>query len=292
MKEYLVFVCRGGIGKNIAATAVVKALKSKYKESKIIIVTGWIDVWINNPNVYRCFNFNQTNYFYEDFVKDKDVSIFAVDPYSAEDFLFKNKHLIEIWCDLIGVEHREEMPEVFITYKENQFYSQKFLRKKPIFLVQTNGGINNQFPMNWARDLDISTATDVIENFVESHHIIHVKLEDQPIIDPNIEVFLGSIRELIVLTSLADKLFLIDSAVQHIAQAVSKKATVCWTGTSDKVFGYPIHTNIYPIKEKDMEINPLAFLEEIDISSDPRAYPYDTNRIFSVTEIVESLNGI
>jgi uncharacterized phage-like protein YoqJ len=68
MNEYIVFEIKGGVGKNVIATAVIKALKKQYPESKILIVTAWDDLWYNNPNVYKVFKFGELKYFYDDYL--------------------------------------------------------------------------------------------------------------------------------------------------------------------------------------------------------------------------------
>jgi len=57
----IIFEINGGIGKNIMATAVCKAIKTQYPNDKLIVVTAYNDVFIYNPNVDRCFNFISLN---------------------------------------------------------------------------------------------------------------------------------------------------------------------------------------------------------------------------------------
>ena len=73
MKKYIVFHIEGGIGKNIMATAVVKAIKKQHPDREIIIVSPHSGLWLNNPDIYRIYLMGQTPYFYEDFIKDKDI---------------------------------------------------------------------------------------------------------------------------------------------------------------------------------------------------------------------------
>ena len=76
MKKYIVFHIEGGIGKNIMATAVVKAIKKQHPDREIIIVSPHSGLWLNNPDIYRIYLMGQTPYFYEDFIKDKDTLVF------------------------------------------------------------------------------------------------------------------------------------------------------------------------------------------------------------------------
>ena len=67
----LIFTVSGGAGKNVLATAVVKAIKKANPETNIIVVTAYKDVWMYNPNVYRTYAFGNTPNFYKDYIKDK-----------------------------------------------------------------------------------------------------------------------------------------------------------------------------------------------------------------------------
>ena len=117
MSKYIVFEIKGGAGKNVMATAVIKALKKQYPESSIIIVTAWDDLWYNNPNVYKILKFGELKYFYDDYIKDKDTKIMILNPYDAEDYIYGRKNLIEIWCDLYNIPYNGEQPELFFTQK-------------------------------------------------------------------------------------------------------------------------------------------------------------------------------
>ena len=88
-KKYIVFHIEGGIGKNIMATAVVKAMKKQHPDREIIVVSPHSGLWMNNPNVYRIYVMGQTPYFYEDFIKGKDTLVMKSDPYLHQDYISK-----------------------------------------------------------------------------------------------------------------------------------------------------------------------------------------------------------
>ena len=68
----IVFQINGGIGKCVIATAVCEAIKKEYPESKLIVISGYPDVFLNNPNVDRAFAFGGFSYFYEEYIEDKE----------------------------------------------------------------------------------------------------------------------------------------------------------------------------------------------------------------------------
>jgi hypothetical protein len=166
---FSIFHIEGGIGKNILATAVIESLKKSEPEREIIIVSAWPQVWFNNPNVSQIYPMGQIANFYKNYIKDKDTKIFRMDPYHTEDYILNKKHLIEIWCDLIGVECLTLKPQLYFSALELDNVMNKMLNNvtKPIFLLHTNGGGAgpNARPYSWYRDIPIQNATEIGDNF-------------------------------------------------------------------------------------------------------------------------------
>ncbi len=50
---FAVFHIEGGMGKNIMATAVIRAFKKANPEYKIIVATAWDAPFFYNPDVFR-----------------------------------------------------------------------------------------------------------------------------------------------------------------------------------------------------------------------------------------------
>ena len=239
----IIFQINGGIGKCIMATAVCEAIHKQHPKANLIVVSGYADVFLNNPNVYRTYNFNGFSYFYDEFVKDKEVLLFAHDPYLETNHLKQNEHLIKTWCEMFDIPYNGEQPELFLTEREKQFYENKFVADKPIMVIQTNGGAQTEHKYSWARDIPSSVAIKVIDAFRKDYNIIHIKREDQIGFDYTYPVT-DTFRALCVLNSLSNKRLFIDSFAQHTAAAMDMPSTVCWVANKPEVFGYEIHDNI------------------------------------------------
>ena len=52
-KKYVIWHIDGGLGKNVASTALIKDLKLKYSDRKLIIVATYPDIFLNNPFCYN-----------------------------------------------------------------------------------------------------------------------------------------------------------------------------------------------------------------------------------------------
>jgi len=72
----IIFQINGGIGKVIAGTAICASIKSKYPNDKLIVVSGYPEVFLGNPNVDRAYAFGQQQYFYQEYIeKTEDTEL-------------------------------------------------------------------------------------------------------------------------------------------------------------------------------------------------------------------------
>jgi len=140
----IIFSISGGIGKSITATAVCKAIKKKYPSDKLIVLTGYPEVFSNSKDVDMAFGFGQEAYFYSKYIENQDLIIMANEPYNVTEHILCKEHLIETWCKMFDVPYDGEQPEVIINERERTFFKQKYYSDKPIMLIQTNGGAAGQ----------------------------------------------------------------------------------------------------------------------------------------------------
>lgn len=288
-ERYLILSISGGIGKNIMATALVKGLKKKYHDRKIIVITAWKDVWMYNPDVYRSYVFNSASYFYSTFIADKDVRVFALEPYQSEGYILKKEHLLVSWFKLCGIEYDNEQPELYFNQREIEFVQNNIVRGDSILLLQTHGGGQSDIKHSWMRDMPLDTAKEIVDSFKGTVRIIHVRRPDQiPLQDT--EPFNGSIRELFILIRFSMYRIFIDSMCQHAAAALQKKSTVLWIRNSPYILGHEIHDNF--VTDVVDELNSLDFsmLEPYDISGQIVQCPFkEGTKLFDSKEIIESI---
>ena len=287
----IIFQISGGLGKSIMATAVCSAIKKKYPESNLIVMSAYSDVFLNNPNVDRSYHFGGSSYFYTDFIEDKDFLLFAHDPYLETAYLKQDEHLIKTWCEMFDLPYDEEKPELFLTQREIDFFTSKFATDKPIMLMQTNGGAQTEHNYSWARDLPTSAVLKVIDYFKDDYYIAHIRREDQQEY-PNTIPVTDSFRTLCILLTLSQKRLLIDSFAQHAAAALDLPSTVCWVVNKPEVFGYDLHTNIQANEFTNKPELRHSYLSKFNIAGDLLEFPYNSeDEIFDVDAIIESLSA-
>jgi hypothetical protein len=287
----IIFQISGGIGKSVMATAVCEAIKKKYPDSKLIVVTSYPDVFLNNPFVDRSYSFNEHPYFYSDYIENEDFKVFAHDPYLETSYIEQNEHLIKTWCEMFDLPYDGESPKINLTQREIEFFTKKYNSDKPIMLLQTNGGGEQNIKYSWARDIPSSIVERIIEKYSIGYNILHVRRDDQPAYSNTIHVS-DSFRGLAVLIYISEKRLLIDSFAQHVAAGFGLTSTVLWIANKPEVFGYPVHKNIVANKfTKKLELK-LSYLSKFNIAGEPIEFPYNSEKeIFNVSDITDSLSG-
>ena len=81
MAETAVFHIEGGLGKHIAATAVLKAYHNNNPNAKIVVSSVYPEIFYKNPIIEKSLKLGSHQYFYKDFIYNKDVEVFAQEPY-------------------------------------------------------------------------------------------------------------------------------------------------------------------------------------------------------------------
>lgn len=282
-----IFHITGGLGKHVLSTAVINSYKDQNPDRNIIVCSAYPSVFDNNPNIDESLQLGQTQYFYKNYIKGKDAEIFAQEPYRQTSHVFKQKHLIDTWCDMIGITHSRG-PSLHCNFREKET-TKKYLASfsdKPILIFQPFGGNNTTLPYCWARDIHPEIAQNIINMLKDKYNIIHIcnpyhvqlgnciRIEDRL-----------SITALATMLEVADRRILIDSSLQHIAHVIGKKSTVLWNVTDVELFGYSTHFNIPP-KLTYTDGYRGSYLFNYEISGLPHECPYmDYNDIFDTSFI-------
>ena len=290
-EKYLVWHIQGGLGKNIAGTALIRDLKEFYFDRKLIMVVSYPEVFLNNPNIDRVYQIGQAPYFYQDYIENKDVIVFKHEPYDQTGHITKKKHLIENWCDLLGIKFTNQQPEIHVNYIQ-KMTTGLWKRDKPVMVLQTNGGpANQQYSYSWTRDMPIEVAEELVNRYKNEYHIVQITRADGYPLDgvERVDRILSNM-ELFALLVESKKRILIDSCLQHAAAAFKLPSIVLWIGTSPIVFGYDLHRNI--IAKLTARANQLigSYLFDYQFENNAHECPYiDVKDIFDLDEIFNNV---
>jgi hypothetical protein len=271
--NYSIFEIKGGVGKNIMATAVAADIKKNYPDNELIIVSAYPAVWINNPNVYRVHTFDKLDYFFDNYIKDRESKIFVSEPYHDEGYIYKKCHLIQSW--------------------ENQFNLEGDVsNSRPILLIQSSGGPENQNQKySWYRDIPVDIAQEVANHYLNNNHrVLHIRRNDQLALE-NVETVTGdNFRDLFGVIALSDKRLFIDSFAQHAAIGLGLKSVVCWPVNNVVPLGYGVNHNIISQTNRKEQPNISGYLNEFDITGNLTQFDFEDNTpIFNTEEIINAL---
>jgi len=290
--KYVIWHIQGGLGKNIAGTALCADIKKKYSDRKFIMVVSYPEVFLSNPMIDRVYGLGNAPYFYEDYIEGKDVVIFRHEPYNQTDHITKKKHLVNNWCDLLGIEYKQQQPVLFPNYIQQKTIG-LWQRPKPIMVIQTGGGPmqGQKFSYSWTRDMPIEVAQEIVKRYSQQYHIIQVTrpdgypLEGVERVDQPM-----SNMDLFALLVASEKRVLIDSCLQHAAAALKRKSTILWVGTSPTVFGYNMHTNLVAKLPKKASQLIGSYLFDYQFENNMHECPYmDVKDMFNIEEIIKNI---
>lgn len=289
--KYIVIEISGGHGKNIAATAFIRAVKKQYKSRKLLVIGSWDGPYFYNPDIFRFFLHGQIpQYFKDDYIND-DTIIMKHDPYNETNHILRKEHLTETWCNIFNVPYDGYKPKIYLNPREIEIAKDKIKPQngKPIMLLQTHGGSNQQYSKkSWYRDMPIEIAQKLVNYYSKSYRILHIRTPEQPTLQGT-ELLNLPFRELYGVFTLSTKRLFIDSFSMHVAAALDLQSTVVWIGNSDKVFGYSENINIHPNAEIINNFDKFSYLQD-DISGQIQNFPYDTVNLFDINKIIEAVD--
>ena len=294
-KKYSLFHVQGGFGKHIAATAVAKCIKNNHPSRELILTAVYTEIYQNLPFVDRVYQLGNTSYYYQTYVEDMDSLIFANEPYFTTDHVNKKLPLIQTWSKMYGLKYKGEMPQITFNHLQKKIAKDFWTTRangKPIMVIQTNGGLlNEQRPYLWARDMPIALAQKLVDHYEKDYHIFQITKPAGEVLD-GVEVIKDpmSNMELVSILLQSEKRIFIDSCMQHAAAALKMPSVVLWNGTSPKVFGWEMHTNIQARKPAKFKL-PNSVFFDFDFIGVEAEYPYvdEDEEIFDFDKIIEAV---
>lgn len=287
----VILTVNGGMGKSVFATAVCKGIKRWHPDSKLIVISGYPEVFSGLPYVDMSFSHGQESYFYQKHVENQQVVVYANEPYLVTEHISASEHVIESWFRLIGIPYAGEMPEVSLNKRELMFYENAHPISKPILIMQTNGGPagDSDLKYSWARDIPQNVVRAVIEEFSREYEIYHVRKDNQ-IGYENTKPIQDTYKAISYLIAKSSKRLFMDSFCQHVAAALNKPSTVLWVANKPKVFGYSTHENILANEETRKPDLRNSFLAKYNIAGALSEFPYnDEAEIFNVDSVIASI---
>jgi ADP-heptose:LPS heptosyltransferase len=287
----IIFQVNGGVGKSIMATAVCRAIKKAYPDYDLIVLTGYPEVFVGNPNVYRFYRSGMAPYFYEDFVKGENTIFMCDEPYMSKGYLSKNKHLVEAWCDVLNIPFDGIKPDLFLNPLEINKTRIQSPNGKPILVFQPFGGGSKEIQYSWNRDIPPHQAQALVNILSQKYHVVQICRDDQIKLQGAQHIH-APFRDLFGIIANSQARLGIDSFMQHTAAAFNAATTVAWITNTPTVFGYKNNKNVFPdLKNKIINKSGVeGYIEEYDFSGHrPHDFPYASADVFDLQELVKAL---
>lgn len=288
--SYIIQV-NGGAGKHILFSGVAKNVKEQFPDHNLVVVCAYPELLLNLPFIDRVYRTGSTPYLYEDLVTVPESKGSAVDPYLSDGYLLEKEHLIETWSGLLEAPKSYRAPSIDLSIREIDFLKTRFrgqVNNRPLLVLNPFGGSHQQqFKYNWARDIPPQQAQQIVDEANSlGYAVVQVGRSDQIQLD-NCLHFDGPLREIASLLLLSEKRILIDSFCQHCAAALGLESTVLWITNKPRVFGHPIHTDVFA-RTPDKQIHKIDSLFQQDNWTGEwlHYFPYNDQNVFDVDEVL------
>ena len=303
--DNIFFVVQGGVGRNIMATAVVRNVKRAFPDKKIIVLCGCPDVFLKNPHVDRVYSLGQPVFIYEDYFKTAKTIMLNTEPYQHYDYIQRNKHFVECWCEMLDIECDNVYPEFCFTEAEQRM-AQLFIKKydKPMVLLHGEGGkvppqktekdeIIAKSGM-YKRNLTKETMGKLTDDLIKKGYMVGCVCTPNQYLPPAAERINFPIRAIIALIPHVAGVIAIDSFLQHGTACSKKKSVVCWGGTDPKVLGYNSNINLTrEVCDNPMCHRPNSYLFDLEPTGFQWDCPYNDKCMeYKPKEIMEAFDKI
>lgn len=254
--EKILFRSGGGLGKQIVATAVAKAIRDTYPDAELHVQTSYPEAFAGLDFVDKYFPYQPVPYFYEG---HEDFNVLECEPYLDLGYRQGKKHLIDAWCDGLDLPRPENKSGIVVLDPEEDDIGERFLAeaKKPVVAVQFFGGTsyfspqeaNNPLRPQHYRAIKKDVAQKVVHELIDLGFIpIQIGLPTETKLDGCAQLTQGDVmnpRFVMAILSKCKHAILIDSFAQHAWAALGKKdAVVLWGGTNPNTLGYESNKNI------------------------------------------------
>ena len=249
-------VLEGGLGKQVAFSAVIDKLAKKYKEP-IQLYTPYVGVFANNKNVRMAFESTTLPLRHPDIMSSD--RILYPEPYKSN-WQFGRQHIIQSYCELLDVTYSTTMrPRLYTDELREpviEMLAELGVAPEDKFIVtqffggQTTQGFNPQQQYMaggaGARNYHPYLAQALVNIFRDKYpdyKILNWGLTNEPQLT-NVIPLHCDYRPLHEVLKLSNGFIGTDSSMRHIAKAAGKTGVVIYGETSFVSFGYKDDTNI------------------------------------------------
>lgn len=256
------FNINGGYGRCLASTGVIKEYKEKNPDIEINIVTGYPEIFLNNPYINKVYSINH-EYLFEDHINGHEYK--EPEPYKLQGYINGDMHLVNGFSQEIFGEDKFIKPEIYLTENELD-EAEQFIKSvdKPVILFQPFGSTGGKsrdgktiMQDSSFRSLPIDFAKKLYDKLSDKYQVVFIRSPDQAspsekwMTMPNMPL-----RKIISLIPYVHAVIGVDSSIQHACASLDKKAIVFWGSTNSNQLGYDTNLN-FEGQVRKIQYNPV-----------------------------------
>ncbi len=238
------------------------------------------------------YKLGDSPYFYDDFVENKDSEIFAHDPHLGSDYIYNKKPLVEIWCEIIGIQYNNSLPKIYFTQREEEVAWRLLKSDRPLLLIQGNE-VFPRFPnlnFDWTKDVPIEILQKISDVAIKKGYLVlQLRNQNQPgimgatTLSLNLRVLLAGLKNI-------NKILVVDSYISHACAAVNKQAVVTFLSTSPETNSYSLHKNIKGKITENIKDTLDTYSPFFDIKGKILERPVSMRGTYNADEIIKVLD--
>jgi hypothetical protein len=229
----------GGIGRVICA---IPAIEELAKKRRVIVLTSFPDVFLNNPHVYKTYNLNR-EYLWDDVIRHGEF--LCPEPYFSHFYYNQEHHLIQSFNHLMTDNSNMAHANLYLSVEERK-WAEEFVnlrrqefKDRAIILFQCFG---SGAILEDDRVVDTShrsLPTYVVDAICANTNPLYINASQIHMNYPNVWQQSFSTRQLFALTAYCDYVVSVDSCLIHIGASFSKTGLVFFGGTFPDNLSYP-----------------------------------------------------
>ena len=280
MTKGTVVIINGGLGKCIMFTAVAKSFKHVYPEVPLIVISGYPEVFLNNPNIIGNFPFTQHG-LWVTYTKNHEYDVVAWDPYHHRDWMANEpRHLTDIWCDLLDIDSLYMLPELHFSGPEVAELQAMIQTELPLLVVQSSGG-SNPAAVSWTRNPPKEEYDAYVSRYKDTHYIVHLCVPNTPVL-PSAHQRLDNLsrRQAMCLVHYANEFIGIDSYGLH-ARAANPNA-------GPSTFFFPLPETVERLAYPNKGFNYVPLTEQARAYLEKGYSYYSTTLKYGIEELAEN----
>jgi len=274
---FILYRLGNAVGDQLLMTGIVKLIFKKYNY-KIIVLTKFPELFINNPNVYKVYKIHSDNIFHNLLIKiikrfnSSRIKEFLNNHINVKVFNlcdYQNMHIAEYHAKNLNLNlnFKNFKNNIFFTASEKMEYDKNLNLPKEYCLIQSEG--KKTFTLN--REWGVQNFQRVVDLTYNHINWIQIGNNSDFKLKNTLQCYTKSnLRELAYIIYKSKLLVCLEGFYYHLANSFKKKKILIMSGfMHEKNIFYNNNNNIFIKKTKNLKCYPCYKLYDCDVPGKP-----------------------